>query len=110
MGTGCKSVSRTHTADYDLVVGIWHDGRIGTFRGARSGKIGYGGTAFGEKGNAQMGPYDGYRPLLVQIVKFFKTGISPVNPKETLEIYAFMEAADESKRNGGKSILLESIT
>ncbi len=109
MGTGCKSVTRTHTKDADVVVGIWHDGRIGTFRGARSGKIGYGGTAFGEKGNAQMGPYDGYRPLLVQIAKFFRTGISPVSPKETLEIYAFMEAADESKRNGGKSILMESI-
>jgi predicted dehydrogenase len=109
MGTGCKSVSRTHTKDSDVVVGVWHDGRIGTFRGARSGKIGFGGTAFGEKGNAQMGPYDGYRPLLVQIVSFFRTGIAPVNPQETLEIYAFMEAADESKRNGGKSILIETI-
>ena len=109
MGTGCKSVTRTHTADSDIVVGIWNDGRIGTFRGGRSGKIGYGGTAFGEKGNQQMGPYDGYRPLLVEVVAFFRTGISPVSPEETLEIYAFMEAADESKRNGGKSISIEEI-
>jgi hypothetical protein len=109
MGTGCKSVIRTHTADFDVVVGIWNDGRIGTFRGARTGKIGYGGTAFGEKGNAQMGPYDGYRPLLVQIVEFFRTGMSPVSPQETLEIYAFMEAADESKRNGGASVLIDGI-
>ena len=109
MGTGCKSVTRTHTADSDIVVGIWEDGRIGTFRGARSGKIGYGGTAFGENGNQQMGPYDGYRPLLVEVVTFFRTGISPIKPKETLEIYAFMEAADESKRNGGKSISIEEI-
>jgi predicted dehydrogenase len=109
MGPGCKSVTRTHTKDTDVVVGIWKDGRIGTFRGGRSGKIGYGGTAFGEKGNAQIGPYDGYRPLLVQIVAFFRTGMSPVSPQETLEIYAFMEAADESKRNGGATVLIDTI-
>ncbi len=109
MGPGCKSVSRTHTVDTDVVVGIWDDGRVGTFRGGRSGKIGYGGTVFGENGNAQIGPYDGYKPLLVQIVEFFRTGKSPVDPQETLEIYAFMEAADESKRNGGKPILLDTV-
>ncbi len=109
MGPGCKSVTRTHTADTDVVVGVWNDGRIGTFRGGRSGKIGYGGTAFGENGNAQIGPYDGYKPLLVQIVEFFRTRKSPVDPQETLEIYAFMEAADESKRNGGKPVSLDSV-
>ena len=109
MGVGCKSVTRTHTEDSDVVVGLWNDGRIGTFHGARSGNIGYGGTAFGEKGNAQLGPYDGYKPLLIEIVNFFKTGLSPVDSKETLEIYAFMEAADESKRNGGEEILLSTI-
>ena len=57
-----------------------------------------------------MGPYDGYRPLLVEVVRFFRTGISPISPEETIEIYAFMEAADESKRNGGKSISLEEIS
>jgi len=33
----------------------------------------------------------------------------PVEPEETLEIYAFMEAADESKRQDGKEITLEEI-
>jgi len=28
---------------------------------------------------------------------------------ETLEIYAFMEAADESKRQGGLPVTLESV-
>lgn len=109
MNTGCKSVTRTHTEDTDVVVGTWNDGRIGTFRGGRSGKIGYGGNAFGEEGVAEIGPYDGYRPLLVEIIKFFRTGKAPVSPEETLEIYAFMEAADESKRRGGQSITLESV-
>lgn len=109
MGTGCQQVSRTQTEDTELVVGTWEGGRIGTFRGLRSGKAGYGGTAFGEDGIAPIGPYDGYRPLLVEIVKFFQTGKAPVTSEETLEIFAFMEAADESKRRGGEAISLESV-
>ena len=42
----------------------------------------------------------GYEPLLVEICKFFRTGKPPVTAEETLEIFAFMEAADESKRQG----------
>lgn len=109
MKTGCKEVTRTQTADTELVVGTWEDGRIGTFRGIRGGKGGYGGTAFGEEGIAQIGPYDGYRPLVVKIVEFFKTGKSPIPKEETLEIFAFMQAADESKKQGGAAVTLESV-
>jgi predicted dehydrogenase len=109
MGRGCKSVVRVHTGDTDVVVGTWADGRVGTFRGTRSGKSEYGGTAFGENGTAALGPYDGYQPLLVQITRFFGTGVPPVPPEETLEIYAFMEAADESKRQGGVPVTLERV-
>ena len=35
MGTGCQTVQRAQTEDYELVVGVWKDGRIGTFRGLR---------------------------------------------------------------------------
>ena len=49
MGPGCVSVTRVHTEGMEFVVGTWEDGRIGTFRGARAGKRGYGATAFGEK-------------------------------------------------------------
>ena len=109
MGTGCKQVSRTHTKDTDVVVGVWEGDRIGTFRGLRSGKTGYGGTAYGEKGIAPVGPYEGYKALLVQIVAFFNTGKPPVSAAETLEIFAFMEAAEESKRQGGATVTLESV-
>ena len=50
-----------------------------------------------------------YRLLLVEIIKFFQTGISPVDPKETLEMFAFMEAADISKTKGGASVSLAEI-
>jgi hypothetical protein len=109
MGTGCQSVSRTQTKGTELVVGVWNDRRIGTFRGMRQGPYHYGGTVFGSKGNVSGGDNGGYEPLLVEIVKFFKTGKPPVSAEETLEIYAFMEAADESKRQGGKPATLESV-
>lgn len=104
MGPGCETVSRTKTQDFDVVTGTWNDGRIGTFRGMRAGKHEYGGTAFGTEGNLVLGKYEGYEPLAVKIAEFFKTGISPVDSAETLEIYAFMEAADESKRRGGEAV------
>lgn len=109
MGTGCDKVSRLSSPDYDLVSGVWTDGRLGTFRGIRKGGGGYGGTAFAAQGVEPIGGYDGYRPLLVEIVKFYRTGVSPVSEEETLEIYAFMEAADESKRHGGVPVTLASV-
>jgi predicted dehydrogenase len=107
MGTGCKEVVRVSTADTEIVTGTWMDGRIGTFRGTRSGKSGYGGTVFAEKGIAQIGDYEGYNPLLAQITDFFNTGIVPVSASETLEICAFMEAADESKKRGGAPVSID---
>jgi predicted dehydrogenase len=113
MGTGCESVTRVSTPGIDLAAGVWKGGRVGTFRGIRTpeggGKADYGGTAFGTSGIQTIGTYEGYRPLVVEIVRFFRTGKSPVAEQETLEIYAFMEAADESKRQGGKPVTLESV-
>lgn len=100
MGAGVETVTRSSSAGFDVVTGVWNDGRIGTFRGIRSGKSGYGGTAFGTEGVVQLGPYEGYRPLVVEIVKFFRGGDVPVSAAETIDLYAFMEAADESKRQG----------
>lgn len=109
MGTGCKTVSRVHTPDTDVVTGVWEDNRIGTFRGMRAGKTGYGGYAFGEKGIKILGDYNGYAPLLKDIIRMFQTGITPVSPKETLEIFTFMEAAHESTRRGGASVELQEV-
>lgn len=106
MGTGCVSVKRGTTADGKIqVVGTWTGGRQGTFT---EGK-GYTGKAVGEQGEAAVGAYDGYDPLLFSAVHFFRTGQAPVTPEETLEIYAFMEAADESKRRGGAEVTLKEV-
>ncbi|MHB1036338.1 MAG: Gfo/Idh/MocA family protein [Pirellulales bacterium] len=109
MGPGCVSVTRVQTKGTELVTGVWKDGRVGTFRGLRAGAAGYGATVFGEKGIAPSGGYGGYEPLVVEIVRFFKTGKPPVSAEETIEIFAFMEAADQSKRQGGAPVTLESV-
>lgn len=109
MGTGCKSVRRTAVADTDFVVGVWNDNRIGTFRGIRNGKADYGGIVFGEKDIMVLGKYSGYNGLLMEIVKFFNTGIPPVKPEETIEIFAFMDAADRSKMENGAVVYLDEL-
>lgn len=109
MGPGCVSVSRTQTKDTDFATGVWKDGRVGTFRGLRVGKHDYGATVYGSKAIGSTGGFTGYQNLVVEIAKFFKTGKPPVTAEETIEIYAFMEAADESKRQGGKPVTLESV-
>ncbi|MBL9178238.1 MAG: Gfo/Idh/MocA family oxidoreductase [Verrucomicrobiaceae bacterium] len=107
MGTGCQSVKRGTTADGKITVtGSWSGARTGTFTESK----GYGGKAVGDKGaDDTVGKYEGYDPLLFSIVHFFRTGIAPVTPEETLEIYAFMEAADESKRRGGAVVTLKEV-
>lgn len=109
MGLGCQQVSRVYTEGTDVVVGVWKDGRIGTFRGTRTGKHTYGGTVYGEEGDLTLGPYDGYDALVTQIVQFFDSGKSPVDEKETMEIYAFMEAADRSKEANGAVVQLRDL-
>ncbi|MDB4581621.1 Gfo/Idh/MocA family oxidoreductase [Draconibacterium sp.] len=109
MGTGCKSVKRTYTKDTDVVVGVWEDDRIGTFRGIRKGKGGYGVTVFGEKGISVLNEYSGYEPLLVKICEFYESGKPPISIEETLEIFAFMQAAEVSKEKGGISIDIDTV-
>lgn len=109
MGTGCDRVSRSQTEGTDSVTGVWKDGRIGTFRGIRQGQAAYGAVVYGTKGVLIAPGYEGYKPLVEQIAHFFKTRQPPVAASETLELMTFMEAADESKRQGGCPVKLETV-
>jgi predicted dehydrogenase len=101
MGPGCETVQRQKTPDGKIeVVGTWSGGRKGVYREDQK----YHGLAKGEKGEAPAGSYDGYEPLVAAIMTFFQTGVAPVPPEETIEIMAFMEAADESKNQGGAPV------
>ncbi|MBY0515177.1 MAG: Gfo/Idh/MocA family oxidoreductase [Gemmataceae bacterium] len=103
MGPGCKRVTATHERGVDVVTGQWGDGRVGTFRGIRDGGAGYGFVGFAEKGvqAVTVGTKFIYRELLKQIVAMFKTGKPPLDPAVTLEIVAFIEAANRSGSNHG---------
>ena len=115
MGRGCASVTHVETKYTEQVTGVWADGRVGTWRGIRSGtggKGGYGATVFGSKAIADTGRlpfYISYEPLTVEIAKFFKTGKPPVRAEDTIEIYAYLEAAEESKRRGGKPVTIAEV-
>lgn len=109
MGTGCQSVFCTATPDTHVVVGTWNDGRVGTFRGIRQGTSGYGGQAFCDKGIVSLGKYDGYEPLAIEIAKFFRTKTPPVSAEETVEIYAFMAAANLSLERNAPVTLKEVL-
>ena len=92
------------------VTGTWDGNRTGIFRESSDTRKGYAGTATNAEGkSAEVGGFDGYQPLLNQIIHFFRTGVAPVTPEETLEIYAFMEAADESKRRNGAKVSLAEV-
>ena len=109
MGPDVKTVTRISQEGTDLAVGVWVDGRVGTFRGIRSGKGGYGGNVFTDKGTYKLEGFQGYDPLLVSIAEFFRTGKPPVSAEETIALYAFMEAADESKRQGGVPVSIADV-
>jgi predicted dehydrogenase len=109
MGTGCEKVSRVTTPDTDVVTGVWADGRTGVVYGFRNKKAAYRVTVFGETGvrDGKEG-YD-YAFLMKEILTFFQTRKAPVALSETVELMAFMEAADESKRRGGLPVSVKDV-
>lgn len=107
MGPDCVSVSRISSPTADVAVGVWKGRKIGTFRGVRKGASTYGVKVFAEKGVEEAGTYEGYEPLVREICRFFETGVAPVSEEETIAIFAFMTAADMSRRAKGASVDLE---
>lgn len=110
MGVGCQSVSRAQTETGEMVCGLWKDGRMGILHGVRKGPLMHRAMVFGSKAFAEqrVGPED-YAPLVREIVAFFQTGIPPVGAEETLDMFAFMEAAHESKRRGGAPVAVAEV-
>jgi len=126
MGPGCVAVSRTTDGDTEICVATWGDGRTATFRGIRSsptsrmnvappdGPGAYGGTLVTSKGEQALGD-EGLSPesclpaLLDAAVMFFRSGEPVVPAAETVEMYTFMAACDESKARGGAEVKLEEV-
>jgi len=109
LGTGCETVVRATTPDADVITGTWSNGRVGTLHALRKGPTPHKVIVFGTKAVAEQKGGGDYAPLVREIIKFFQTGVAPVTPEETLELFAFMEAADESKRQGGAPVKIADV-
>ena len=125
MGPGCVKVSCTSTPTVESITAVWSDGRVGTYRGVKTGAVKYSATVFGEKGVSTAGIYGhgvptngivptndkymGYGGLAIELAKFFKTRNPPVSAAETLEIFALLQAAEESRAQNGAFVPLKKL-
>ncbi|MDD9267746.1 Gfo/Idh/MocA family protein [Paenibacillus sp. GCM10023248] len=109
LGQGCVQVTASTNEDYELVVGIWQDGRIGTIRGNRRGNKTFGAVIHRENitrfvdGSLSEKPV--YAGLLEDAMRMFQTGTPGIDPQETVEIIRFLEAANESRTTGNTVLL-----
>lgn len=110
MGRGCVSVRCVSNELYDLVTGVWADGRIGTVRGNRTSNYEFHGLVHFEKSsvhvNVQTETKGFYTCLGEAILEFVRTKKAPIDPEETIELIRFIEAANESSVNGGRDVRL----
>jgi predicted dehydrogenase len=109
LGRGCETVVRTTTPDTDVITGTWSGGRVGTLHAIKNGATPNKTMVFGTKAVAEQKGSGDYAPLVREIMQFFRTGVAPVSPEETIELFAFMEAADESKRQGGAVVRIQDV-
>ena len=109
LGPRCVSVTRTASTEADVLTGLWDDGSIGTVIGLRAGPMPSGVTIHGEKGTVSQvsafatsfGAADDYTPLVEAVISFFRTGIAPVHPSETLALFRFLDAAQRTSAAQG---------
>ncbi len=125
MGPGVQSVSCSSSPLAESFTLVWKDGRIGTYRGIKEGKVKYSATVFGDLGVSTAGIYGhgvptqgivplkdkymGYEGIAHEMAKFFKGGPPPVAASETLEIFAVLQAAEQSEAHGGIPVNVEEM-
>ena len=126
MGPGVVKVSCQSSPTAESVTAVWKDGRVATYRGVKQGAVKYSATVFGDKGVSTAGIYGhgvpvngivptndkymGYGGLAIEMAKFFKGAPAPVTAEETLEMYALMQAADQSRAQNGAVVELPKFS
>jgi hypothetical protein len=108
LGPGCRSVRCIEHPATDIVLGEWEDSRTGVLRGTR-----FEGGTFGCVVHTPAGatcgiaastpPY--YALMLQEVMTFFKTGVSPIDIRQTWDIVAFLEAAEKSRALAGDPVV-----
>lgn len=125
MGPGVEKLSCASTPTAEVVTASYKDGRTATYRGIKQGTVKYSATVFGDKGVSTAGIYGhgvpvkgvvptddkymGYGGLAIELAKFFKTKQPPVSAAETLEIFAFLQAMQESREQSGAAVPLKKL-
>jgi len=112
LGRGCEEVRTVSGDGIELAIGRWADGRIGQISGNGVGSHNFGVRLVTDKGHriSVQNPDIPYlRPMAAAILEFFRTGISPIDPADSLEIIAFLEAASRSRKAGGAPIPLAGL-
>lgn len=106
MGAGCRRLTCLSQPGGEVVTGVWDGGRVASVRGIREGAQAYGFTLFGAKGVETKGVSTQYiyRELLKEIIGMFQDKELPIDPRETLEIVAFIEAARRSAESDGAPV------
>lgn len=110
MGSGCKEIRCIPSEFGPVAIGKWKDGRMGIAKGTCKGQRGYGFTVWREKNIETKTVNAGliYPELLKNILNFIKTGSPPVDAAESIEVIAFMEAANKSMDSGGDPVKLST--
>ena len=109
LGQGCRRVHCAPTDFGPVAMGVWVGGGVGIARATARPHWSYGFTIWREKADA-VAVVDTqyiYPNLLSEIRKFIATGQSPVPPEQSVEVVAFMEAANESMAHSGRPVDLQ---
>lgn len=112
LGPGCETVTRTYAPEQDEITCRWKDGKIGTVRAIRP-YAEFGAVVIQKDNKILQSPAKfeySYVPMVKEIVKFFQSGVPPVNEAETLEIFAFLDAAQKSREQGGKPVAVRKLS
>jgi len=109
LGKGCTQLSCLPGDLGPVAIGEWSGGRTGIAKATARPNWSYGFAIWREKAD-QLAVVDTqyiYPALLAQVKAFIETGTSPVDPDQSVQVVAFMEAANESMANGGKPVALK---
>lgn len=94
-----KTISIQGNDNFDVITTEWEDGRFGIIHGDHNWHGNFEAIIHYENETIHLPVYKDEKPfyacLLEQVVPFFKTGISPIDKKETVAVMSFVEAASK---------------
>lgn len=109
LGSGCRSLRSYRTDSSEHYLAEWNGGKTGSLRLYTHRSLDAGMVLHTLDGSFHIDFIHARYPVLwglaQQLVDFFACGVSPVEEKETLEIMAFIEAANGCRKTGNGSMV-----